>query len=222
MKTILITGGSDGLGKAMATRLAPNHRVIILSPDEAKLREAAQAISCDYKVCDVRDYAQVEKTVGEVGAIDCLINNAGIWIEGRLEDNDPTYIHQVLEVNTLGVINFTRAVVPGMKQQTSGLIINVISQAGLHAKAERSVYTASKWAITGFTKAMQLELAPFGIGVTGLYPGMLKTQMFAKVGIKKDLDKALDTEEVAKTVEFMLSLDPRTTLPEVGLKSIDY
>lgn len=221
MKTILITGGSDGLGKAIAARLAPNNKVIILSPSEEKLKQTADELGCEYKVCDVRDYAQVEKVVQEVGAIDCLVNNAGLWIEGTLESNDPERIHEVLEVNTLGTINCTKAVIPIMKQQKSGRIINVISQAGLYAKAERSVYTASKWAITGFTKSIQAEVAPLGIGVTGLYPGKLKTNMFSKMGINKSMDGALATDEVAKMVEFILILDNTTLLPEVGIKDLE-
>jgi short-subunit dehydrogenase len=221
MKTILISGGSDGLGKAIAAKLSPHHNVIILSPNEEKLRIVADEIGCTYKVCDVRDYEQVQKTVNEVGAVDCLINNAGLWIQGSLDENDPQRIHEVLEVNTLGVIYLTKAVIPGMKQQKSGLIININSQGGFYAKAERGVYTASKWAITGFTKAMQPELAPYGIGVTGLYPGMMKTDMFSKMGIEKDMAKGLDTEEVAKTVEFLLTFDTPTIFPEIGIKHRD-
>lgn len=221
MKTILISGGSDGLGKAIAARLASNNKVIILPPTENKLKAAAEEIGCEYRVCDVRDYAVVEKIVQEIGAIDCVINNAGLWIQGPLDKNDPQRIHEVLEVNTLGTINLTKAVIPGMKRQKSGLIINIISQAGLYAKAERSVYNASKWAITGFTKSIQPELAPFGIGVTGLYPGMLKTDMFNKMGIQKDMSKGLDTEDVAKTIEFMLSFDKPTLFPEIGIKHLE-
>ena len=221
MKTILITGGSDGLGKALAARLAPNNKVIILSPHEDKLRAVAEELGCEYKVCDVRDYAQVEKTMNEIGVVDVLINNAGLWIEGPLDQNDPARIHEVLEVNTLGTINCTKAVIPTMKQQKSGRILNIISQAGLNAKAERTVYNASKWAVTGFTKSLQEELSPFGIAVTGLYPGKLKTNMFSKMGIDKNMDGALDTDEVAKTVEFILSLDSSTLLPEVGIKHLE-
>lgn len=222
MKTILITGGSDGLGKAIATRLAPNNKVFILSPHEEKLRKAAQEIGCEYKVCDVRDYGQLEKVVTEIGTIDCLVNSAGLWIQGTLEESKPDYIQDVMDVNAVGTINATKAVIPGMKQQGSGLIVNIISQAGWYAKAERSVYTASKWAITGFTKAIQAELAPLGICVTGLYPGMLKTDMFTKMGIEKDLSKGLNTEEVAKTIEFILSFDKPTLFTEVGLKNMEY
>jgi short-subunit dehydrogenase len=221
MKTIVITGGSDGLGKAIAARVVAGNKVIILSPSEDKLRAAAQELSCEYKVCDVSDYAQVERVVGEIGAIDCLVNNAGLWIEGPLDENDPQRIRAVLDVNVRGVINMTKAVIPGMKQQHSGLIVNVISQAGWYAKEARSVYTASKWAITGFTKSIQAELAKSGIGVTGLYPGKLQTDMFSKLGIEKDMSNALDTDEVAKTVEFLLGFDKMTMFPEIGIKHLE-
>lgn len=221
MKIILITGGSDGLGKAIATRLAPSNKVIILSSNEDKLKVVAQELGCEYKVCDVRDYTQAEKVISEIGTIDCLVNNAGLWIQGPLDKNDPQRIHEVLEVNTLGVINMTKAVIPAMKQRGSGLIININSQGGFYAKAERGVYTATKWAITGFTKAMQPELAPHGIAVTGIYPGMMKTDMFRKMGIEKDMSKGLEPEEVAKTIEFLLTFDKPTIFPEIGIKHID-
>jgi len=220
-KTIVITGGSDGLGKAIAARLAPNNKVVIMSPSEEKLKAVAQEIGCDYKVCDVRDYAQCKQVLQEIGQVDCLVNNAGLWIQGELDQDDPARIHQVLEVNLLGVINMTKAVIPAMKQQKSGLIININSQAGLYAKAERAVYNATKWGVTGFTKSMQPELAKYGIGVTGLYPGMMQTDMFSKMCIEKDMSKGLDTEDVAKTIEFILSFDKPTLFPEIGIKHIE-
>lgn len=222
MKTILITGGSDGLGKAIAAKFAPGNHVFILSPHEEKLAKTAKEIGCEYKVCDVRDFDQLQKVVAEIGRVDCLINNAGLWIQDSLEGNNPKNIQEVMDVNALGTIYATKAVIPTMKHQKSGLIINIISQAGWYAKAERSVYTASKWAITGFTKAIQAELAPLGICVTGLYPGMLKTDMFAKMGIEKDMSKGLDTEEVARTVEFILNAKKPTIFMEVGLKNMEY
>lgn len=218
MKTVVITGGSEGLGKTLASRLVLNYRVVIISRNADTLAQVASEIGCEYRVCDVRDYIQVERVVKEVGEVDCLVNNAGIWLQGALDETDPERIREVLEVNTLGTINFTKAVVPMMKQQKTGRIINVISQAGLNARAGWPVYIASKWAITGFTKSMQQELEPFGIGVTGLYPSTLNTDMFAKSGVPKDVSQALDTDDVAKTIEFMLSFDDGTLFPEIGIK----
>ena len=223
-KVIVITGGSDGLGKATAALLTASHDVVILSPTKEKLEAVSQELHCSYQVCDVTQYSQcaeaIEQIFREKGQIDCLINNAGIWIQGSLEENDPKRIADVLAVNTLGTINMTKAVIPVMKKKGQGLILNVISQAGLSVKAERTVYNASKWAITGFTKSLQAELASEGIDVTGLYPGMIRTDMFKKLGIEKSLENGLDPEVIAKSIEFIVNLDPGITMPEFGIKNI--
>lgn len=218
MKTILISGGSDGLGRAIAERLATHNKVIIVARNEEHLKEVAEAIGCDYKVGDVADYARMQQIADEIGSVDCLINNAGIWLQGALDETDPEQIRKTLETNTLGTINLTKAIMPGMKQQKSGLIINVISQGGLNARVGWPVYTTSKWAITGFTKSMQQELEPFGIGVTGLYPATLNTEMFAKAGAPKDVSEDLDPQEVAKTVAFLIEMQGIAAFPEVGMK----
>jgi len=218
MKTVVITGGSEGLGKAIAKRLSPNHNVIILARTEETLKAASNEIGCAYKVCDVRDYTQVEAVMQEIGTIDCLINNAGIWLQGDLDATDANRIEEVLAVNTLGTINCTKAVMPGMKQQHAGRIINVISQAGLNARAGWPVYIASKWAITGFTKSMQQELEPFGIGVTGFYPATINTELFNKSGAPKDTSKDLDPDETARAVEYIVNCDNSVLIPEMGIK----
>lgn len=142
-------------------------------------------------------------------------------MQGELETNTPEEIKKLIEVNTVGTILFSRSVIPIMKAQKSGWIINVISQAGLYGKAERSVYNASKWAVTGFTKSLELELSKYNIKVVGVYPGMMKTHIFENAGIKKDTTNGLETSEVAKIIEFMLSFDSSLTFPEIGFKNIN-
>lgn len=223
-KVILITGGSDGLGRAIAKRLNSQYTVIILSPTRDKLKKVASEIGCDYVTSDVSIYGSVQSAVKTIkkkyGRIDCLINNAGLWIEGELDENEPRRMEEVAMVNFMGVIFMTKAVIPLMKTQKSGLVININSQGGLYVKPKRSLYTATKWGITGFTKSMQSELAPYGISVTGIYPGKMNTPMFEKIGIKKDMSDAIDPDDVAKIVEFLLTLDPKIVLPEIGIKSI--
>jgi len=224
-KVILISGGSDGLGKTIAQYLSKDNKVVILSPSEKKLKETAKEIGCDYVVADVSDYGSLVKAVSEIlekrKRIDCLVNNAGLWIEGELDNNDPEQIKRVIEVNNLGVLLFSKAVVPQMKKQKQGLIININSQGGFYAKPERSVYSAAKWGITGFTKSLQGELAKYGIAVTGIFPGKMKTQMFEKMGIEKDMQDGLDTKEVARLVEFLLETNNQVVFPEVGIKNIN-
>ena len=224
-KVIVISGGSDGLGKTIAKRLSSKNTVIILSPTKQKLEKAAKEIGCEFEVCDVSEYSQVEKAIEAIikkhKRIDCVINNAGLWIQGELDENNPDDIKKVIEVNTTGVIFLSKAVIPQMKKQKNGLIINIDSYAGLVAKAERTVYNASKWAITGFSKSLQPELAKFNIGVTCIYPGMMVTQMFEKMGIHKVMEKGVKTDEVAKTIEFILTFDNPVLFPDIGIKHIE-
>jgi len=224
-KVIVISGGSDGLGKEIAKHLASENMVIILSSEKEDLQTVANELGCDFRFCDVSDSESIKLAVDGIkekyGKIDCLINNAGLWIEGLLEQNDTSRIKAVIDVNTTGAIMLAKSVIPLMKERKEGLIINVISQSGIYAKTERTVYTASKWALTGFTKSLQLELAKYGIRVTGLYPGRMKTKFFEKSGIKKDLNNALETKEVAKIVKFLLSSDKNVVFPEIGIKHID-
>jgi NADP-dependent 3-hydroxy acid dehydrogenase YdfG len=224
-KTVIITGGSDGLGYAIAKKLSPDNTVIILSPTEEKLKKAAQELKCDYEVCDISNNTQVETTISKIilkyKKLDCVVNNAALWIQGELDQNDPDYIKKVIDTNLTGVLFVTKAVVPQMKAQKEGLIININSQAGITSKAERSVYHAAKWGLTGLTKSLQAELTKYGIRVTGIYPGKLSTHMFIKMGIQKEMNDALDTEEVARTVEFILNSKPTTFFPEIGIKVIN-
>lgn len=224
-KVIVITGGSDGLGKATAKLLAGENTVVILSPNPDKTKAAAQEIGCDYEIADVSNWESLQKAAKNIISkhkrIDVLVNNAGLWIFDELEKNDPEQIKQVLEVNTLGVILATKAVIPQMKNQASGLIININSQGGIYAKAKRSVYQASKWAITGFTKCLEPELKVYGIRVTGVYPGKMDTKLFEKVGdVGKNMTDALQPEEVAETIKYLVSLPEHITLPEIGIKHL--
>lgn len=223
-KVVLISGGSDGLGKTIASYLSKRNKIVILSPTKAKLEQAAKEVGCDYVVADVSDYESLVKAVSEVTEkykrIDCLVNCAGLWIEGELDANDLEKIKKVIDVNNLGTVYFSKAVIPQMKKQKSGLIININSQGGLYAKAERSVYSAAKWGITGFTKSLQGELAKYGISVTGIYPGKMKTKMFEKTGIKKDMTDGLDTKEVARLIEFLLESSQQVNFPEIGIKNL--
>lgn len=115
----------------------------------------------------------------------------------------------------------TRAVLPKMKQH-GGRIINVVSQAGLMAKAERAPYNASKWAITGFTKSMQQELKPTKIAVTGFYPGAMNTRIFEKSGDSRDMSQALDPAVAADALACVCKLPANIDVPELGIQSLDY
>lgn len=224
-KVSVITGASDGLGETLTERLSKENNVIALATTEEKLQKVAEDNNCNYKVCDVSDYNQVEKCTNEIleefGKIDILINNAGLWIQEELEENDAERINAVIDVNLLGMIYMSKAVIPMMKKKQDGIIININSQAGINHKAERVVYNASKWGVTGFSKSLQDEVAKYGIRVTDIMPGMLKTDMFNKMNIKKNMENGLDTKEVARLVEFIIETPKDVMIPEVGIKNIN-
>lgn len=225
MKTIVITGGSDGLGKTLTETLAKGNNVIILATNEEKMKFVAEENNCFYKVCDVSNYKMVEKAISEIieeyNKIDVLINNAGLWIQEELDTNDSDRIKSVIEVNLLGTINVSKAVIPSMKENKDGLIININSQAGINHKAERVVYNASKWGVTGFSKSLQDEVAKYGIRVTDVMPGMMKTEMFSRMNIEKNMANGLDTKEVARLIKFIIDTPSDVMIPEVGIKNIN-
>lgn len=224
-KVIVITGGSDGLGKTLAESFSKENNVIILATNEGKLMRVANNNNCNYKVCDVSNYSLVEKCINEIvkeyGKVDVLINNAGLWIQEELDANDSERINSVVDVNLLGVINCTKAVIPIMKQNKDGLIVNINSQAGINHKAERVVYNATKWGVTGFSKSLADEVAKYGIRVSNVMPGMMKTDMFNKMNIQKNMDNGVDTKEVARLIQFIIDTPSNVMIPEVGIKNIN-
>lgn len=183
------------------------------------MKNVAKNLKCDYFTCDVSNYSQVEKMMNTIGKIDVLINNAGLWIQEELDYNDFDRIKKVIEVNLLGVINCTKACLSTMKK-FGGNIININSQAGINYKKERVVYNASKWGVTGFSKSLEDEVKKYGIKVTDIMPGKMKTEMFKKMNIEKSMNDGLDTREVAKLIRFIITLPKDVNIPEVGIKNI--
>ncbi|MEA4910801.1 Cyclopentanol dehydrogenase [bioreactor metagenome] len=225
-KIILISGGTDGLGLATAKKLSKDHTVIILSPSKDKCENAVKYEGVnDYVLADITKENQIEKAVKDVikryGRIDILINNAGIWIEGPLEKNDSNQIKKVLEVNSLGTILLTQKVLPHMKKAGSGRIINIVSQAGLIPKADRSVYRASKYAVRGFTESLIPEVAPDNISICGFYPDKMNTNFFKKGGEKVDTKDFIDVSEAVKCLEFLVNTSPDLNIPIFGLKKLN-
>jgi short-subunit dehydrogenase len=220
-KVVVVTGGSDGLGKTLAETLSTNYKVVILARSKQTLKEIANKIECDWFACDVKNPEQVTEVISAIvakyGKIDVLINNAGVIINGELVDTSYEDIENVITTNTLGSIYVAKAVLEHMKPQKSGLIVNIISQSGLNARANRSIYNASKFALTGFTKALQQETAQYGVRVTGFYPGTVKTDLFAKAGLEMK-GPAMSTDDAVKVIQFVLSLKDDVVIPELGIK----
>ena len=176
-KKIIITGATDGLGKAIAKELK-DQELILIGRNENKLKEVSAELNCKYYVCDLRDYKQIETVISNIDKVDVLINNAGVWLAGDIEENTFEQISECIDVNTKAPIYMTKAVLPIMRKNKQGLIINVCSQSSFDNDDFSTVYNASKWAMRGFNRSIQKVLSKENIKVTGFYPGFMQTDFF--------------------------------------------
>jgi NAD(P)-dependent dehydrogenase (short-subunit alcohol dehydrogenase family) len=183
-KTALITGGSKGLGKAMALALAEEGATVLLvSRDRGKLESVAEEAGSSARVfvADVSREEEVERLRKEVAAahprLDILINNAGINIRRNLVDFTLEEWESVLRTNVTAVFLMCRAFVPMMKGAGYGRILNMTSIMSHVSMPQRTAYSTSKSGLLGLTKALALELAPDGITVNGISPGPFATEM---------------------------------------------
>ncbi len=221
MSVIFITGGATGLGKEIARQACKDHTIVVFGLDNDDLKATGDELGCETIAGDVMDHEGVAKAlkgvVKEHGSVDVLVNNAGLWIEGPLEENDPDYIHKVMEVNAIGHILTTRAALPIMKKQKSGLIVNVVSKNGLEKGAGRTVYNASKWAMTGFTKCLQEDLKGTAIRVTGFYPGRIDTPLYESAGAESKPATSMTVEDCATQVVHVINSPDNVIIRELGM-----
>lgn len=194
-KTAIITGGSKGLGLAMAEGLASaGANLVVISRNEKEAGAAAEKITREYKTkaiaisATVTSEDEIQKAVTtaarEFGSIDILINNAGINIRGPIDELSYEDFKKVQQTNVDGTWIPSKAVVPHMKKQKSGRIINIASTLGVVGLANRTPYATSKGAVVQMTRALALELAPFNVTVNAICPGPFLTDM--NIPIKDD------------------------------------
>jgi len=186
----VVTGANSGIGRATAIHLAQQgHRSIgtVRSIDKAeKLRTmaAAAGVSVELFELDVADDESVRVGFDEIlaitGRIDHLVNNAGVGGNAVAEECPPELYLSVMNVNLCGAVRCIQAVLPQMRARGSGTIVNITSVAGRIAALAQSPYVASKWAFEGLSEGLAQELAPFGIRVAIIEPGVTKSAIFAK------------------------------------------
>jgi NAD(P)-dependent dehydrogenase (short-subunit alcohol dehydrogenase family) len=173
-RTVVVTGGAKGIGRATVTRFAAlGDRVVALGRDEAALG----ALEVETHVCDVTDEAAVTSVLGGLGAVDVLVNNAGMGESAPLHQTTLESWQRHLDVNATGAFLCMRAVVPGMRERGDGAIVTVASTAGRTGVPYTTAYTASKHAVIGLTRAVAAELAGTGVRVNAVCPTFVRTEM---------------------------------------------
>lgn len=178
MAIILITGASTGIGLATAKLLAAKgHRVFGTSRQPEKYSIADFTLLRLYVREDVSVAACVEAVLAQAGRIDVLVNNAGVSLSGAVEEASIEDAKRLFETNFFGVMRMVNAVLPVMRRQRSGLIVNVSSLAGIMGVPYIGMYSASKHALEGYSEALRYEVKSFGIRVALVEPGDTRTDI---------------------------------------------
>lgn len=224
----LVTGGSRGIGRAIAQRLAfLGASVAICGRDRAALDDSAEQLA----KTGARVYAQivdvtrstnvadlVAKTEAALGPVTILVNNAGIGLFGPAHERTEDDWDRVLNTNLKSVFLLSRAVVPSMIRRGSGDIINISSLAGRNTFAGGGVYCASKWGVIGLSGCMAEDLREYGIRVSVICPGSVVTEFSGRA--PKNPSKALRPEDVAHAVEAIVTQGPQSFLSEIQLRPL--
>lgn len=187
-KKIVLTGATGGVGKEIAKMLyEAGAYLLLVSKNGTKLKQLQKSLTNNeeseivkYLAVDFSDLEQVKKSMHEIikvfdGSIDVLINNAGIGYHGKIETIDVDELKEVFAVNTLAPIIITSKLLPFVSRSEAGHIINVSSILGSRPMVRTAAYTASKHALTGFTKVLRLEASQQGVRVTAIEPGAIET-----------------------------------------------
>lgn len=225
-KFAIITGASQGIGKAIAIKLAElGYDLALIARNINKLQEIKSIISSQYSnrvevvPLDITDISNVEDTlprlISQCKTPDILINCAGIVKRGTSEMAVED-LEKILKVNVIGMHHIIKICAPKMKEQKSGHIINIASTSGRLALASFGAYAASKFGVVGYSEALYKELAPYHIKVTTINPGMVNTEMTDSAPMENS-DK-IQPEDIAETVAYLLKLSDKAIVKEVVLQ----
>lgn len=224
-KIALITGGSRGIGAAIArAMLEAGARTVICAREEGELLATASTLRAAKggdivaKVCDVRELSQVQSMVEEIvaiaGGLDILVNNAGVGHLAPFDELTPEQWHETIATNLTGVFNCCYAAVPAMKSRGGGQIVNISSRSGMNPFSEGTAYCASKFGLNGFSEALHLDLRRYNIRVSYIMPGRVGTDFAGET----PRPWHLKPEDVAKCVLDVVTHDPGAVASRVELR----
>jgi NAD(P)-dependent dehydrogenase (short-subunit alcohol dehydrogenase family) len=224
-KVALVTGGGRGLGAAICEALAEAGVFTIVADIQLNLAEQVAQNLCDQGMeavalsLDITDDVQVEtsiqKLVNQHGSIDFLVNNAGTDVTLPVEELTIADWDRVMNVNLRAPFVLSKLLLPVMKQQGGGHIVNISSTASKRTWANASVYHASKWGLMGFNHSLHVEGRPYGIKVTAVVAGGMRTPFLLDRFPDIDPNVLQDPRNVAETVRYVLMQPDETVIPEV-------
>lgn len=218
-KVVIITGAAKGLGEAQAAECARNGALLVLTDvdpeiDAVATRYGERAIAVRHDVAqrDEWDYV-VDRTLAAFGRIDGLVNNAGIGgLVRSIETVTVAEMQLLWKINTLGPMHGMQAVIPAMKEQGGGAIVNISSAAAMRGTVDLMPYSVSKWALRGMSRCAARDLAPHNIRVNTVFPGITRTQLAARNEVMMEegvrtipLGRIGEPDEIASHVAFLLS-----------------
>ena len=231
MKVALVTGASKGIGAAVARGLAQDgYSLGLISRNKNALESLAGELTKTYQVdvtysaVDVSDSVMVEKAITDIharfGRVDLLFNNAAINIRGTLELTHAEF-DEIMRVNVQGAFNVLKAVVPLMKQQREGYILNVASVAAKTGFSGSGAYCGTKFALLGLSESLFHELVPLGIKVTALCPSWVDTEMASYAPFSGE--QMISPNDIVRTVRYLQALSPYACPKELVLECVsDY
>jgi len=220
-KVAFVTGAARGIGKATAFALAKEGvNVGLLARTEATLKEVAAelegfGVKVAYATADVAVKEQVDAAIetltNQLGSADILINNAGTATFASVLDMDPVEWKRIIDTNLLGTYYVTRAVLPQLIEKNGGDIINISSTSGLSGAATSSAYSASKFAVIGFTESLAQEVRRNNIRVSALNPSTVATELSLELSLIKENNdsKFMQPDDIAEIIVNQLKLNPR-------------
>ncbi len=218
-KVIFITGVSSGFGYATASLLANTGHIVY-----GTSRSGVQIDGVKIIPADVTQYQSVKQVVDEIikaeGKIDVLINNAGMGIAGPIEDFSHTEIEKQMNTNFFGTVNCIKAVLPYMRKQLSGTIINISSIGGLMGLPFQGFYSASKFAIEGLSEALRLEVKPYKIHVVVIEPGDFHTSFTKNRRLVESIQNSDYNSQFQKTIAVIEKDETNGLNPEILAKKI--
>lgn len=227
----IITGASRGMGKSIALGLAKNgYKTILISRNEDKLKIVADEIISktegnspqpDIIAFDLSDVDNINGLIKRIkndyGRIDVLINNAAGYINGTFESSIDEF-RQLIEMNLISAHELMKSVVPVMKEQNGGHIINIASRAGKIGFATTGLYSATKFGLVGISESVYREYAEYGIKVTAICPSWVDTEMALEAGSTLSAEEMIQTEDISKTVNYLLDISSSASIMDIMIE----